>query len=330
VSLIVHEPLGPGDPLLAKILSAQSAVDDERSVEQLITDHALPVIHSVVRRRCRSWNDASAVSDDVPGEVIVHLLRRLRTLRREDAEPINSFDGYVAAVTTRVIDDLLRKRFPRRAQLKNRVRYLLRHDPRFVWTSSEEETVCALAERLVSKRHALHSWEVETLAQQMIRILQIRSPRGLEDLVTAVGEATGIMDRASVTNDPKIESIPAPAENPLVRSEMIDTLRLLWLEIVVLQPNQRVALLLNLRDESGDSPLGVLSLLGIASVDELAPLVGMPREQFVDVLNRLPMQDTEIAALLHLTQQQVINLRKAARERLRRRLTRLQRPISES
>ena len=107
----MHEPIGTLDPLLAKIVGAPTP-DSERSLERLLTDHALPVIDSVVRRRCRSWNDFASVGDDVRGEVILHLLRRLRTLNANDATPINRFDSYVAGVTFRVIDDLVRRRFP--------------------------------------------------------------------------------------------------------------------------------------------------------------------------------------------------------------------------
>jgi hypothetical protein len=43
-----------------------------------------------------------------------------------------------------------------------------------------------------------------------------------------------------------------------------------------------------------------------------------------ELWNRLPLSDLEIGARLGATQRQVINLRKAARERLARRLSREQ------
>ena len=325
----MDESLGTLDPLLSKIVGAPSTPDSERSLERLLMDHALPVIDSVVRRRCRSWNDFASVGDDVRGEVIVHLLRRLRTLNKNDATPINRFDSYVAGVTFRVIDDLMRRRFPRRAQLKNRLRYLLRHDRRFSWASSGEETICALTDVAVSKEPQRHSFEVETLAQHVIRLLEAQSHCELDDLVTALAEAVGITDQTSMTDDQNVASVAAPSDSPLVRSETIDSLRLLWTEIADLPSKQRVALLLSLRDEAGESPLNLLPLLGIASTAEIAAMVGVTAAEFNDVGNRLPIQDADIAGILLLTQQQVINLRKAARERLRRRFKRLHRHLPE-
>ena len=57
--------------------------------------------------------------------------------------------------------------------------------------------------------------------------------------------------------------------------------------------------------------------------------MGVTAAEFNDVGNRLPIQDADIAGILLLTQQQVINLRKAARERLRRRFKRLHRHLPE-
>jgi len=46
----------------------------------------------------------------------------------------------------------------------------------------------------------------------------------------------------------------------------------------------------------------------------------MPVERLASLWNKLPLQDADIALLLGITRQQVINLRKSARERLARRV----------
>jgi hypothetical protein len=43
-------------------------------------------------------------------------------------------------------------------------------------------------------------------------------------------------------------------------------------------------------------------------------------EEFANLWNELPLEDASIASLLGVTRQQVINLRKSARERLTRRM----------
>ena len=55
---------------------------------------------------------------------------------------------------------------------------------------------------------------------------------------------------------------------------------------------------------------------GVTAVDALALSV----ERLAEFFNRLPLDDATIAEHLNLTRQQVINLRKSARERLARRL----------
>jgi hypothetical protein len=93
-------------------------------------------------------------------------------------------------------------------------------------------------------------------------------------------------------------------------------LRDVWAEIRELPVPQRAAVLLNLRD------VQALPLVGVATLREVAATLGMPAPALAAIWNRLPLEDAEIAALLHVRRQQVINYRKAARERLARRMAR--------
>jgi hypothetical protein len=97
-------------------------------------------------------------------------------------------------------------------------------------------------------------------------------------------------------------------------------IRQAWCEIVQLPVRQRVALLLNLRDDQGGSVLAMLPLLKIASIKEIAVALEMPAEDLAALWNELPLEDAAIAGKLGATRQQVSNLRKCARERLLRRL----------
>ena len=94
----------------------------------------------------------------------------------------------------------------------------------------------------------------------------------------------------------------------------------LWAEVSELPPAQRTALLLNLRDDSGGSALAFLPPSGVASIREIAKILGMPVEELAGIWGRLPLSDLEIAGRLALSRQQVINLRHSARQRLVRRL----------
>jgi hypothetical protein len=101
-----------------------------------------------------------------------------------------------------------------------------------------------------------------------------------------------------------------------------ETLGVLWAEVRELPATQRTALLLNLRDSEGHGVIELLPATGLASFADLALMLSMTPPELAAVWNHLPLEDAKIADLLGLTRQQVINLRKAARDRLARRTRR--------
>ena len=96
---------------------------------------------------------------------------------------------------------------------------------------------------------------------------------------------------------------------------------MLWDEIKTLPEKQRAALLLNMRDAHGDIGVDAFATLGIAQISEIGTYAGVTVEEFYELWGELPLDDDEIARRIGAaTRQQVINLRKTARERLARRL----------
>jgi len=108
--------------------------------------------------------------------------------------------------------------------------------------------------------------------------------------------------------------------DPTVQIEQRQYLEKLWREIRDLRPPQRMALLLNLRDGDGANAAALLLLAGIATFDDVAAALEMESPRFAELWPRLPINDLEIAEMLGVARQQVINLRRAARERLGRRM----------
>ena len=108
--------------------------------------------------------------------------------------------------------------------------------------------------------------------------------------------------------------------NASIETERRDYLKRLWLEIVELPPRQRSAVLLNLRDEGGRGIVDLWIILGVITAEQMAQALDLSLEDFAKLWRELPLKDNRIAAHLGLTRQQVINLRKSARERLARRL----------
>ena len=141
-------------------------------------------------------------------------------------------------------------------------------------------------------------------------------PVELEAVVNAAAELWEMIDRpALVLDDAEHFAFTATT----TRMEDQQFLAKLWEQICLLNQPQRIALLLNLRDESGPAT-ELFPLLGVATVREIAEAVGIPPEEFATLWQELPLDDLRIAEILDVTRQQVINLRKAARDRLRRRM----------
>ena len=84
----------------------------------------------------------------------------------------------------------------------------------------------------------------------------------------------------------------------------------------------RVAEMLHVSRASAGEMLKRLEADGVEAISlrDLAAVLEMDSTTFATLYVRLPLGDLEIAERLQLTRQQVINLRKCARERLLRRM----------
>ena len=293
-----------------------------RKTDDLILDdelfaRATAVIDAVVRRRCRHWKLGGDLPSEVRSEVLLRLMRRLRD---RDSDPIASLEDYVAGITSRVIDDLIRTALPDWARLKHRVRYILDHDDRFVMTVyADGRTICSAPAAPFGGRR-VHNRAAEELAQMMLALLpDSEAELAIDDMVSQIAARIGIIDPIRV--EPARVSI-SHAPGPDVLVESMQSLRELWREIRQLPRRQRLALLLNARDTAGDSVLRLLMESGVAASHELAVAVEVRESDLEPFIGRLPMPDNAIAQSLHVTRQQVINLRSAARDRLARRTSR--------
>jgi RNA polymerase sigma factor (sigma-70 family) len=317
--------------------------DEEAASEQLLQDlveMACPTVENVVRRRLVFSSSAEAQDrEDVRGEVILRVLRRLRTLREEENTiPIESFSAYVATAAHHACDEYLRRKYPQRRRLRNKLRYILSTEPRFaVWESElsrAQDWLCGLKAWQVQGRERAQPLAdcgqsaggiggTDRSRQGIVAVLtslfdSVQGPILLEELVGIVARLWGISDR-TVLIDPEGSNDPfaADPESHLVQRRALEDL---WNEIRDLPVSQRVALLLNLRAGEGSSPIMFLPVMGIASIRQVAEVLNISAEEFADLWGRLPLDDQTIAGRLGITRQQVINLRKSARERLRRRL----------
>jgi len=313
------------DRVLKPLLTATSDDARQREVERLIVAVAEPVAGGVIERfSAEEWRIDPEAANDIAATISMRLLQKLDLVTAFEEEAIERFDDYVEILAQHTVYDYLRKRFPARSRLRNRLRYLFSHDKRFVILSSAGGTLVALRQWRVPPEPA-QSIDVD-ISSRMLNakkpaealgelLKRVGKPVRLELLVSKVAELWNIAD---VDRD---DSAPQLAQTSAIdRFETRQSVELLWQEIRDLPPLQRAALLLNLREPGGFNAISHFVILGITTVDAIAGAVGMSAQSLADLWNDLPLDDLTIAERLGMKRQQVINLRKAARERLTRRM----------
>src|SRR5258708_16357450 len=126
------------DPALLPLVCAQSAGEADRLVESLVSDVLANVVDPILLRALK--DRPRDLFDDLRGDVAVRLVARLRTIAADASTVIANFEDYAAVVTRNAHNDHLRRTFPERAKLKNRIRYVLSHDGRFDVRSGADGT----------------------------------------------------------------------------------------------------------------------------------------------------------------------------------------------
>jgi hypothetical protein len=314
------------DDLLAIYLAETNEPAAERVLHTLISEIAAPYVLMVVSANLRGPHQGD--SADAAQEVLLDLTSRLRRLRTADEPAIRNLRAYIASAARRAAGFVLRRANPERYRLRNRIRYSLKAGDKF--TLAEDELgrrIAGLtrfpATAAVASEDRLQSLPVPAGATAMplaalieTVLAALNAPVLLDHLTDYIGAALGGFARQEEFE----AAIAIPASNLADQMDQRAWLAHLWTEIVELPRNQRMALLLNLRDHLGDSALRFLPAMGIASIRQISAALEMPPEALAALWRQLPIDDLQIAGLLSLTRQQVVNLRKSARDRLLRRM----------
>jgi DNA-directed RNA polymerase specialized sigma24 family protein len=338
------------DELLQSFLQATDEAEAQSLMARLISECADPVIKEIIGYKMRAPFD-KAESEDIYNNVVMSLLTRLRACNRQsETDSIHNFRSYVATISYHACANLLREKYPQRHILKNRLRYFLTHEAGFaLWENKERQWLCGLTVWQTSRQSPVSSYRLQSLREQpdviftsglliedlhrrklrelLTRVFeQLQSPVEMDDLVKLVADVCGIKDRALPADSGEetpvnlSELLPDTRTDIELEFEQRSYLKKLWSQICELPERQRTALLLNLKDVQGGCGIGLFPLTETATFRQLAQALLMSVEELSELWNDLPLDDLRIAALLGITRQQVINLRKSARERLARRL----------
>ena len=328
---------------LAAFLGAES---DDRAADALgeIFDEATErLLAESVRRGLQGSARAASDVHDVISETRLRLIRRLWAIRSDGADPIDDFAAYVATTATRTCYAHLRARFPARTRFRNQVRYSVSHHPDTVLESVDDVWSCrSRAIRSAPARGSVqqfvdapgaflasHRLDRGMPLASLVAAVLSRLDAGIEldRLVDALAVVLGVVDARAVAPSAEaemhaLEQLADPAPDRLRELSDREELETLWQEVAALPVNQRVALLLNLRDPDGGAALHVLPATGVVTRAELARLLEMEPRTLDELWDELPLDDLTIGTRLGLSRQQVINLRKSGRARLARRTAR--------
>lgn len=327
------------DPVLEPFLTAPPESAAEHDALRNLVDRVTPVIEGVIRGRAGA-TVAAIEREELFSEAIVQLIRRLQEIKPDpERQPIANFNGYAAVTAFNVIHAHFRRVHPERQRLRNHIRHAVRKSPRFaLWQSQSGQYVCGLAgwqgtvpgecsEAELDRVPALSppvsvTWNDAIGKPQITRALDhvfahAGKPVELERLVEKVAELFQLqVAPAQAVPTERVDETASTESSLVYRSALVEV----WREIDQLPPRQRIALLLGLRDDNGSAIASLLILLRIVTFDELAAAVELSSEELAAIWDQLPLPDNAIAERLDLTRQQVINLRKSARQRLGRRL----------
>lgn len=299
----------------------------ETTLGDLMESDAQPILRRVVVSRLSGlWDDIDDVCSEARLELLLHL-RRVKSGTSGSA--IADFPAYVATIAINACNRYFGRRRPGRARLKKQIRVLLSEggalrmrpagDGR-VWCVLEGKSGEAatadlgdLARRIEPERD---------LRRLLARVLE--EAGGAVELERVVELVCSIWrlppDPATPSSGIPLDTLPAVDEEP---GDAIDRRRFtvrLWQEIRSLPPDQRVALLLHLRDHHGNSVLFLFPLTGVATFPEIAVALGMSEDRLSVLWNDLPADDRRIGEILACGRQRVINLRMSARKRLANRM----------
>jgi DNA-directed RNA polymerase specialized sigma24 family protein len=264
------------DELLEPLLLESSDERADELLAQLITVHAEPVIKGVIRYKLHLSSHRAtqrAEADDLYQEALLQLLAQLQRFRKQPGgHPIADVRGMAAVIAHRTCSGWMRRQFPERHALKNRLHYLLtRQRGLALWQGEDGRLVAGFAawqgqkktasaarlgelsdvEGLPAHVRLLKSGRPQELAGALAAIFEhLGGPVEFDELVRALAALLGIRDQP-FESLPEHEDAntfpPAAAESDHAwQIEKRIFLQRLWEELQQLPPNQRAALLLNL------------------------------------------------------------------------------------
>ena len=299
------------DPLLRPFLLARSEPEREKHLVELIESEAGPVMQRVLRGKFRTDAEGSSEAardfEDVLSSARAELVRQLELLREgKKPDPIVNFRAYAGTVAYAAWAEHLRRAYPARSMLLNRLRYLLENRTKqrgfALWDSATGERWCGfdkwrgeipgpatirlqqlIIEPANAAREALGEIDFQSAnpAALLTGIFEwLERPIELRHLVDVMGELLQISDRGQsldvgALGEAAIEPHD-PSPSPVEAMKWQEYLRWLWEALAQLTLPQRTAFLLH------SSVTPEFEISGIASIRKIAALLEISAKKWRD------------------------------------------------
>lgn len=329
------------DELLLPFLTSETDAETEECLNLLFSESVIPQIRMVLSPYLTLSSDDR---EEIAAEVQGRILRRLRGLHVRPETAIADLKAYVTTATFNARKDFISSKKPEWRRINNRIQRLA-EDP--------ERGIRVFARRDGDDRFGLDGHDgnensrdiadiLEAVRQRipdhLVRRVQDLVPEVLacadggisrKELVGAVLELTGGGEFVEIELPEELGELRTVSENDEMISErQISMLRQIWDEVRTFPGNQRKALILSLRESRDTEAVSLLLRNRIATIKEIAEALEVDLEEFSAIFERLPMSSLEIADFLSIEDsertsrdQRVDNLRRIARDLLRRRLS---------
>ena len=333
------------DPLLHPFLRAANEDSATAELDILFKTEAIPIIQKIINqrlgagsisRRPDSIDERDLDTQDLRQQTLMALTAHLwQVYATPEKNRINAFRGYVAGVSFNTWRAAVRDETPIWTRLSFRLAYLCREsagqtgltkwqDARHgslvgftVWRRQRLAPVphFALLDQTSIEELPSPSTPLPEIAARVLR--QAARPLLWNDFVTAVAFVLQVKDEQISLDRGNLETLLSaqqPRSQTGGESLNRDRLRNLWEQLQSLDRKERAVLLLKAED------LLDFELSQVATLQDLSASLGISLTQVLSLLPSLPLDDRQIAQLLGIRRQSVVNLRSQARSTLRRRV----------
>jgi hypothetical protein len=333
------------DPLLHPFLRAPNEDAAKAELDILFRTEAIPIIQKIINqrlgggsisRRPDSIDERDLDTQDLRQQTLMALTAHLwHVYTNPKKSRITAFHGYVAGVSFNTWRAAVRDETPIWTRLSFRLAYLCRESAGQTgltkWQDAKHGSLVGFTvwrrKRLAPTPHfvLLEQTSIEELPSPSTPLPEIaawvlqQAAGSLlwNDFVTAVAFILQVKDeRISLDRNNPETLLRAQQPRSQTGGESLnrDRLRNLWEQLQSLDRKERAVLLLKAED------LLDFELSSVATLQDLSASLGIPLTQILSLLPRLPLDDHQIAQLLGIRRQTVVNLRSQARFTLRRKL----------